>query len=295
MARTADVTIQWLGHASVQVEIGGVRVLTDPALTPRLAHLRRHHRVDVDLIEPPDVILISHVHLDHLHLPSLATFDRGVPMVVPTGAGRLLRRAGFRDVRETCAGRTFDIGALTIETVPAVHPRRRGPHTRIAADAVGYVLRSGDAGVYFAGDTDLFDEMGTWAPVDVALLPIWGWGKTLGEGHLDPSTAVLATELVQPRLVLPVHWGTYSPIGVRQPGWLHTPVERFRAELAAAGAEDALHVVMPGGSLVLPPAVAAEIASSVSDRPGDTMADTRVADAASAADSTDLTGTGSDR
>jgi L-ascorbate metabolism protein UlaG (beta-lactamase superfamily) len=248
----SPITLRWLGHASVEIDVAGVRVLTDPALTPRLAHLRRHHHVDVASIEPLDVILISHVHLDHLHVPSLRTFARDVPIVVPTGAGRVVRRAGFRDVRETRAGRTTAIGPLTIETVPAVHPSGRGPHSRIAADAVGYVLRAAGAAVYFPGDTDLFPEMGTWAPVDVALLPIGGWGRTLGEGHLDPVRAVAAAELIQPRLVVPVHWGTYSPIGLRRPTWLDEPARRFEAELAAAGAPDLLRLLTPGEGLVLP-------------------------------------------
>ncbi len=251
----ASAAIRWLGHASVQIDLAGVRVLTDPALTPRLAHLRRHHLVDRATIAQPHVILISHVHLDHLHLPSLRLFDRDVLVLVPAGAGRLLRRNGFGNVHETRAGDTRDVGPITIETVPAVHPRRRGPHSRIAADAVGYVLRAPGAAVYFPGDTDLFDEMGSWAPVDVALLPIWGWGSTLGEGHLDPATAVRATELLQPGLVVPVHWGTYSPIGLRRPRWLDAPADRFRSELAAVGAEHVLHQLAPGGSLVLPPSI----------------------------------------
>jgi L-ascorbate metabolism protein UlaG (beta-lactamase superfamily) len=251
----ANVAVRWLGHASVQVEMAGVRVLTDPALTTRLGHLRRHHVIDRATLDPPDVIVISHVHLDHLHLPSLATFDRDVLLLVPAGAARLLQRRGFHNVRETRAGDTYDAGPLTIETVPAVHSSRRGPHSRVVADAVGYVLRTRDAAVYFPGDTDLFDEMGSWAPIDVALLPIWGWGSTLGEGHLNPTTAVRATELVRPDIVVPIHWGTYSPVGVRRPRWLDAPADRFRAELAAADAGDVLRVLAPGGSLILPATV----------------------------------------
>ena len=253
---SAGPVITWLGHASAVIDIAGVKVLTDPALTPRVAHLRRHYRVDVATIGVPDVILISHLHMDHLHVPSLRLFGTHVPIVVPAGAGGLLRRRGFRDVRETSAGQTTSIGAVTIETVPAVHGRRRGPHTRVAADAVGYVLRAGEVGVYFPGDTDLFSEMGALAPVDVALLPIWGWGPTLGAGHLDPDGAVRATELIAPRLVLPIHWGTFSPLGVRRgrPSWVDEPVHRFRAGLARAGAEDRLRVLDPGGRIVLPTA-----------------------------------------
>ena len=65
-----------------------------------------------------------------------------------------------------------------METVPALHKNRRGPHSRVTATAVGYVLRWSGGSVYFAGDTDLFEGMAALAPVDVALLPIWGWGPT---------------------------------------------------------------------------------------------------------------------
>ncbi len=93
--------------------------------------------------------------------------------------------------------------------------------------------------VYFPGDTDLFAEMGALAPIDVALLPIWGWGPTIGEGHLDPDRAVQATELIGPGLVVPIHWGTFSPLGLRRgrPQWVDEPVHRFREALERAGAE----------------------------------------------------------
>jgi L-ascorbate metabolism protein UlaG (beta-lactamase superfamily) len=245
-------SVRWLGHASALIEVAGVRVLTDPALTSRLAHLRRHHAVDVTAIGSPDVILISHVHIDHLHVPSLRLFDAAVPIIVPTGAAGWLRRKGFRDVRETRAGATMELGAVVIETVPAVHPSSRGPHSRIAADAVGYIVRGGDVAIYFPGDTDLFEEMGRWDAIDLALLPIGGWWRTVGEGHLDPDRAARAVELIDPRHVLPVHWGTYSPIALGRPAWLDTPAVRFRAELDAAGTGDRLRLVTPGETLVLP-------------------------------------------
>jgi L-ascorbate metabolism protein UlaG (beta-lactamase superfamily) len=252
MTGEMPASVRWLGHASASIELAGVRVVTDPALTPRLAHLHRHHRIDTSTLEPPDLVLISHVHLDHLHIPSLRLFDRATPIIAPAGAAALLRRKGFADVRETVAGATTTFGPLTIETVPAVHPPRRGPHSRVRADAVGYVVRAGDVGVYFAGDTDLFEAMGSFGRVDVALVPIWGWGRTLGTGHLDPERAARAVELIRPRLVVPVHWGTYSPIGVRRPAWLDTPAQRFTAELSAAGAADGLRVLVPGEQLILP-------------------------------------------
>jgi len=252
---TLEVT--WLGHATALVVVDGLRVLTDPALTPRVAHLRRHHAVDVSTLEP-DVVLISHVHMDHLHVPSLRLLTRDpsreITIVVPAGAGRLVRQAGFAAVRETVVGDVLRFGTVAVETVPAVHSRRRGPHTRVTAEAVGYVVSGVGGSVYFAGDTDLFDAMARLSGADVALLPIGGWGATVGTGHLDALTAVDATRLLDPRAVVPVHWGTFSPINGRRgrPGWLARPAEQFAAHLAAAGLDDRLVLVEPGGQLLVP-------------------------------------------
>ena len=134
--------------------------------------------------------------------------------------------------------------------VPAIHDSRRGPHSRVAATPLGYVVR-GRYAVYFAGDTDLFPGMAD-IRADVALLPIWGWGRTLGPGHLDPVTAVRAMEMVHPSVVVPIHWGTLSPVSVRgTPAWLRRPLQRFEAELARTGAGDRLRALAPGESLVL--------------------------------------------
>jgi L-ascorbate metabolism protein UlaG (beta-lactamase superfamily) len=249
----ASPGITWLGHASTLIELGGVRMMTDPAITPRLAHLRRHHEVDPAHLERPDLVLISHLHMDHLHVPSLRLLGDDLELVVPAGAGSMLRRRGFGRIREVRAGDTVDVDGVRVEVVPAVHSARRGPHTRIAADAVGYVLRSDERSVYFPGDTDLFPQMTELGTVDVALLPIWGWGSHLGPGHLDPSGAARATELIDPGAVVPIHWGTYSPVAIRRspPTWLRTPVELFEDRMAQIGARDRLHVVAPGGSFSL--------------------------------------------
>lgn len=249
----SDSRVTWLGHASALIEVDGVRIMTDPAVTPRLAHLRRHHQVEPVHLKRPDLVLISHLHMDHLHVPSLRLLGEDLDLVVPAGAGAMLRRRGFGQVREVRAGETVQHGRVVVEVVPAVHSSRRGPHTRVAADAVGYVIRSSSTSVYFPGDTDLFAQMASLGPIDVAMLPIWGWGPSLGDGHLDPSGAARAIELVDPAAVVPIHWGTYSPLGVRRraPDWLLTPVRRFEHEVSLIGASERLRVLVPGEQLGL--------------------------------------------
>jgi L-ascorbate metabolism protein UlaG (beta-lactamase superfamily) len=240
--------VTWIGHASTLLELGGRRVLTDPAVTSRLGHLRRHVEADEDLLQGVDTVLISHVHHDHLHLPSLRRIDRDVAVLVPRGAGRLVRAAGFREVEELTPGDEIDVDGLRVVAIPAAHGNRRSPFTRLRAEPLGFVLEHERRRAYFAGDTDLFGAMRDLGPIDVALLPIWGWGPTLGDGHLDPERAATAVEWIDPGAVIPIHWGTYSPLSPRpgRPSWLDVPPEDFATHLRALGLDDRLRRLDPG-------------------------------------------------
>ena len=160
---------------------------------------------------------------------------------------------------------------VTAEVVPAPHKhgRRRhkhgrgrhkhgrgphkhglGPHSRATAPPVGYVINGEGRRVHFPGDTDLFDEMEQLGDIDVAMLPIWGWGSTLGTGHLDPTRATTATGLIRPGMVVPIHWATYAPEdGRRLPSWFDDPPARFEQALADAGLSQFLHLLHPGESV----------------------------------------------
>ncbi|MEO6125443.1 MAG: MBL fold metallo-hydrolase [Ilumatobacteraceae bacterium] len=252
------MTVTWVGHSTVLFEIDGFRVLTDPALTSRLVHLRR--RTPVPTIAPVDVVLISHVHMDHLHLRSLKKVSDSARLVVPAGAERLVATVDSASITRVTAGQqiilrpaTNHCPAIEIEVVDADHLAGRGPHSKVTATPVGFIVRHGELAIYFAGDTDLFDEMHDFGPIDLALIPIWGWGPTLGERHLDPVSAATATDWIRPRHVVPIHWGTYSPVRVRRsdPAWLNDALPAFRNALAAVGLEDRLVAVNPGGSVQL--------------------------------------------
>lgn len=235
--------ITWLGHSCATIQLDGVRLVTDPVLRKRIAHLRRKDPVDPAALDGVSVILISHTHYDHLDLPSLDRLDLLAQVVVPAGAGGLLRRRGFRFVREVVAGDEVDVGGVEVRVTHAEHGTGRRMGTGKTA-AVGYVI-AGTRSVYFAGDTDYFEAMGELGRVDLALLPVAGWGPRLPPGHLDPVRAVQALELIKPRIAVPIHWGTYAPW---RPHSVDTPAAAF-AELAASvvPAVD-VRVLQPGQS-----------------------------------------------
>jgi L-ascorbate metabolism protein UlaG (beta-lactamase superfamily) len=249
MSGAAAVT--FLGHATVLLELAGRRILTDPVLSDRLLHLRRHSSPVKAELEPLDCVLISHLHQDHLHLASLRRLSADASAIVPTGGRGLVERAGFTDIREVGIGDVVELGEMRIEAVPATHPGRRPP-LGPSAEAVGYVLAVGPRRIYFAGDTDLFDEMGELGDLDLALLPVWGWGTSIGEGHLDPARAVEALGMLRPRMAIPIHWGTFRPLWARRHSWLRDPPREFARLAAEAAPEVTVRVLEPGQSTSLP-------------------------------------------
>jgi L-ascorbate metabolism protein UlaG (beta-lactamase superfamily) len=233
----ALVRVTWIGHSTVLLELDGVRVLTDPVLRRRVMHLRRVG-ADPAPIDPVDAVLISHGHYDHLDAGSLERLDVARAIAPPGVALRL--RGWVDDVVEIEPGEEVTVGAVTVTATPAEHSR----------GTVGYLV-AGSARIYFAGDTDLFDGMSELAPgLDVALLPIAGWGPRLPPGHLDAARAVKALGLLRPRVAIPIHWGTYARIGLHRDE--AAPARRFAA-LAAEEAPDVDVKVLPaGGSVEVP-------------------------------------------
>lgn len=209
-SREQGLALTWLGHATVLIEIDGIRVLTDPVLRNRIGPLRRiAPGVEPAALGAVDCVLISHLHGDHLDLPTLRRLPRSESVLAPYGSRTWLNGRGVSGVSELRADDETQLEGVRIIATRASHDRRRWPFGP-EADPVGYLIRGSNT-VYFAGDTDLFPSMAELRGlVDVALLPIWGWGARLGPGHLDPERAALAAAMIGPAVVIPIHWGTLA-------------------------------------------------------------------------------------
>jgi L-ascorbate metabolism protein UlaG (beta-lactamase superfamily) len=237
--------LTYVGHATIAIELDGNRLLTDPVLRRRVAHLWRATPVP-EVARKVDAVLISHAHWDHLDVPSLSGLGRERLVVCPRGVGQMLRRKRFSQVTELEAGEQTEIGTVTVTATFADHAGGRYP-VRAESPALGYLIR-GSKRIYFAGDTALFPAMAELAPLDVALLPVAGWGAKLGPGHLDAREAAKALLLLRPRLAIPIHWGTLAPIGRRSPAQPAQDFARLAGELAP---EVRVRVLQPGETIEL--------------------------------------------
>lgn len=241
------------GHATVVLDVGGRRIVTDPVLRGHVQGvIRTRQGLSAADLGAVDAVLISHLHHDHLDLASLRRIGKRTPIVCPSGAEGLLERQGFSEVIPLSRGESTTVGGIVVRAVEADHDAQRAL-SRASADPVGYVIEAA-SNIYFAGDTDLFDGIERIGrDIDVALVPIWGWGPTLGDGHLDPESAAVATRMLAPRLVIPIHWGSFSPIGTRLiwSRMLEQPVVRFLTAMTEQAPETEVRVLRPGESIDL--------------------------------------------
>ncbi|PRY17289.1 MBL fold metallo-hydrolase [Kineococcus rhizosphaerae] len=284
-----SVDVTWLGHSTVTVDVrdttgdtggdpaGRLRIVTDPVLRAGLAHLRRRPRTpDPSASAGCDLALVSHLHHDHLDLPSLRRLRPAV-LVTPPGASDWVRwrlRLPATRVLEVAVGGTAELelagGAVRVSALPAHHAgHRTGSGLSRAprdARAVEHLVRVpgafparaetdlllwavGDTGEFEASDAVL-DAAGR-AP-DVALVPVGGWGHTLGPHHLDPRQAAELVARVRPVHSVPVHWGTLHPVALSRTmgDRFVDPGPRFVEHARRLGVPGAVHLPV-GGRLTL--------------------------------------------
>jgi L-ascorbate metabolism protein UlaG (beta-lactamase superfamily) len=251
VVESSRVDLRFIGHATVLIEVDGVRVLTDPLLRRRLGPLERHGPVpDPDALGDVDVVVISHGHHDHFDRSSLRALRGRPTVVVPRGLGTSTRQVVAGDVVELTAGEDTVIGPLRIEAVRARHWISPGA---ARAQPLGYLVHAG-ARIYFAGDTGPFAGMrDVLSAADVALLPVWTWGPHLGPGHLGPRSAAELLVDCGPTVAIPIHWGTLYPTRLhhvwRRP--LDEPGDRFAANAARVAPDVDVRVLLPGESTII--------------------------------------------
>jgi L-ascorbate metabolism protein UlaG (beta-lactamase superfamily) len=247
-------TLTWWGHSTTTWRDGDTTVLFDPVLTARLGHLRR-----VRGPVPPrdaaraDLVLVSHLHADHAHLPSLRLIPPAAVLLAPTGSRRLLRPIVARGVKlwEVEPGDLVDFASMQVRVLAADHDGRRLPGSPHRGPALGYLVE-GAHRCWYPGDTGpnlAFDEV---TNVDIALMPVGGWGPTLDKGHLDAEQAAYVVRRTQPDRAIPVHWGTWWPIGLRQRAELiDLPAEAFAEHVARVAPSTSVHLLRHGQSVEL--------------------------------------------
>lgn len=255
--------VTYVGHGTVLIEMDGVRILTDPSLRRWTGALRRYGPLpDHGTHHHLDAVLISHLHIDHLDTASLKMLPKSAVVIGPPLVGRTVHKVGFKTVIETRRDTILHVGDVDVMAVHASHTRRRWVVSP-ATEPLGFIVQ-GSSTVYFAGDTALFDGMDDLHDrIDVALLPIETWGVRPPEGrHMSPRSAASALAMLQPRVAVPIHWGTLYVPGSAYAGkeatyaWfrkVRRRPEAFAAMAAEVAPDVEVRLLDPGESLSIGP------------------------------------------
>lgn len=247
-----EIGVTWLGHAGFLVQIEGVNILIDPnwALWHGPVKRLRHPSLYAHDMPRIDLVLITHAHFDHLHLPSLRRIANGQAIILPKGVGDIVKRCDFSSITELDTWDSVGFQDLLITLTPARHWGARMIHDTHRHFG-GFLVESEDRCLFHCGDSALFDgfkEIGGRADIDVALMPIGAYQPPSGRPvHMNPEEALEAFEMLRAKTMIPMHYDTFPLSG--EP--IHEPEQRLQAAAAKHGIMDRLRILREGDSIVL--------------------------------------------
>jgi L-ascorbate metabolism protein UlaG (beta-lactamase superfamily) len=254
-----ELRVTYIGHATLLLEVGGIRVLTDPNFETRLGYLLRRVSapgISLHALPPLDAILITHAHADHLSFRCLRQLPRDVPLFAPPAVERWLRRLGYAHALPLPPGGSVRIKGVEIAAASARHLGSRYAVDRWRAASNMYLLDSGSVSTFFAGDTALTPDSDRLVSeriterarsLDVALLPIghapW-WKPGFRRGHLTAEDALTLFERLRARYFIPYHWGTFHHVTSGP----YDAIRRLRSRLEAHERREHVRILEPGTS-----------------------------------------------
>ncbi|HEY1754909.1 MAG TPA: MBL fold metallo-hydrolase [Bryobacteraceae bacterium] len=231
----------WIGHSTVLIRVDGFTILTDPVFSTRVGIKIGPFTLGIKrLVQPalhlkempvPDLILLSHAHMDHLDRPSLRKLEnRGTTLITAAGTSDLLRVKRYRAVHELRWEESCQVGPAKVRAFEVKHWGAR-TRTDVYRGYNGYLIEAGRYRILFGGDTaftDSFRKVRSAKPVDLAIMPIGAYNPWI-HAHCNPEQALAMANQAGAEFVLPVHHKTFKlssePYG--------EPIERL---LLASGA-----------------------------------------------------------
>jgi L-ascorbate metabolism protein UlaG (beta-lactamase superfamily) len=255
--------VTYIGHATLLIEIGGKRLLTDPNFDPALGKFLSRVSapgIAIDALPKLDAIVLTHAHADHLSFDSLDALPAGVPLFAPPAVAKWLRGKGYKRAVGITPGEAESLDGVTIRAAAATHKGNRYGVDRWRSASNMYLINTNKTSCFFAGDTALVSDTTHLVEnhlnahgrnLDLALLPIgyapW-WKPGFRKGHLTGADALTLFERLKARYFIPYHWGTFNHVT----STAFDAIDRLRSTLEGHPLHPSVKILEPGTSFVLP-------------------------------------------
>jgi L-ascorbate metabolism protein UlaG (beta-lactamase superfamily) len=257
----ANITLAWLGHATVLINFLGVRIITDPVLFPRIGIRLPGFTIGPKRLTAPaltarelpeiDLVLLSHAHFDHFDMRTLHKFGRATKAIIASRTSDILRWTRFGEVAELGWGETKALttkaGLTNVTAFPVRHWGARLRHDDYRGYN-GYLIERSGRRIIFAGDsavTSNFAALRRHGPIDIAIMPIGAYDPWI-RSHATPEEAIAMANAAGAGFILPMHHQTFRLSA--EP--FCEPIERFEKALHQASHRIALREI--GQTFVLP-------------------------------------------
>jgi L-ascorbate metabolism protein UlaG (beta-lactamase superfamily) len=243
-----------LGHSTFFIYFEGIKILTDPFLSPHIFGIKRQEPAILPYLLPQmDYILISHAHYDHLDLRTLRRLNRNAKIILPENTKKVLGNMYFLEKIEIPHWLSYEDKKVKVLSLPVKHNKGRSlifPNTEVSS----YLIDIKGTTFYFGGDSAYFEgykKYGEKFKIDFALLPIGGYEPRLilKNVHMNPQEAVQAFLDLKAKYIIPIHFGTYHtfPKFVK----VEAPLNRFLAETKIKDIKNKTKVILPNKAINL--------------------------------------------
>lgn len=257
-----EVNISWIGHSTILMNFFGTKILTDPVLFERIGLYflgmtfgpARYSApaLEFDQIPKPDLILLSHAHMDHMDFHTLSEFADKYPgkidVITAFNTSDVISELKWKSLREIDWNQSLDYNGIKIRAIEVQHFGWRYPWERDRSKGYmqngrsfnAYLLQKNETQILFGGDTaysEKFKEAGI-KDVDIAIMPIgayYPWRRN----HCTPEEAlVMAYEHMNAKVFIPIHCGTFKQgmEPIEEPlMWLNESLPKYAMKLGLKG------------------------------------------------------------
>ena len=251
-----ELNICWIGHATVLINFYGTYILTDPALLPRVGikllintygPLRyMYPALSIDEIPQPDLILISHAHMDHMDYETLKSitnkFSGKISCVTAKNTKDVIEDLKWKSLRELDWDKKLDIVDIKLTGIEVVHNgwRYPGEKDRSSGDINGrsyngYLIEKNNKKIFFAGDTAYTEKWKFLASdnIDIAIIPVGGYVPK-HYYHCNPEEALkMADDFLKAKYFIPIHTKTFdTPKELIEPlEWLDRSKSKYQTKV----------------------------------------------------------------